>query len=117
VELIDYFDNFVEYMFRILGKGIIECTGNECPDLEELKKMNVMIAEIHEKMWTEKYRLRRGDMVYSKTNDYKLIELLDKYDIYYIYGHNGDSEIDLMFKKSMEEKINEYRGIEENNNK
>jgi hypothetical protein len=50
--------------------------------------------------------------VYAKTNDYKFIELLYKYDIYYIYGHDEDNEFDQMYKESMEEKIYEYRKIE-----
>jgi hypothetical protein len=49
--------------------------------------------------------------VYAKVNDYKLIELLDKYDIYFRYGYDKDNEIDQMYKESMKEKINEYRGI------
>jgi hypothetical protein len=51
-------------------------------------------------------------VVFTNVSDYKLIELLNKYDIYYIYGHNEDSEIDNLYKESMEKKINEYRGIE-----
>jgi hypothetical protein len=76
-----------------------------------------MIPEIYEKMWEEEDRRGRKGVVYANVSDYKLIELLEKYDIYYIYGHDEDSEIDQMYKESMEEKINEYRGIEENNNK
>jgi hypothetical protein len=60
---------------------------------------------------------RGVSVVVANASNYKLIELLDKYDIYYIYGHDEDSEIDQMYKESMEEKINEYRGIEQNNNK
>jgi uncharacterized membrane protein len=68
-------------------------------------------------MWEEENKLGRVGVVYANVNDYKLIELLEKYDVYYIWGHDENSEIDQMFKKSMKENINEYRGIEENNNK
>jgi hypothetical protein len=57
VEFLSSFENFVEYMFRKLGKDIIVCVGIECCSFEEVKKMNVMIPEIHEKMWTELLRL------------------------------------------------------------
>jgi hypothetical protein len=88
------------------------CIGIECESFEELKEMNVMIPEIHEKMWTEKDRLGYKGVVYANVSDYKLIELLDKYDIYYIGRFNEDNEFDQMYKESMEEKINESRGIE-----
>jgi hypothetical protein len=41
-----------------------------------------MIPEVHEKMWEEMDRRGRFNTVLANTNDYKLIELLDKYDIY-----------------------------------
>jgi hypothetical protein len=50
-------------------------------------------------------------MVCANASDYKVIELLDKYDIYFRYGYEEDNEIDQMYKKSMDEKINEYRGL------
>jgi hypothetical protein len=74
--------------------------------------MKVMIPEIHVKMWTEKDRFGRNGMVFANVCDYKLIELVDKYDIDYIYVHDEDNEIDEVYKECMEEKINEYRGIE-----
>jgi hypothetical protein len=37
-------------MFRKLGKDIIACVGIYSDCFEELKEMNVMIPEIHEKM-------------------------------------------------------------------
>jgi hypothetical protein len=40
------FENFIDYMFRKLGKNVIACVGIECPSFEKLKKMNVMIPEI-----------------------------------------------------------------------
>jgi hypothetical protein len=55
------FENFVEYMFRKSGKDIITCVGIECPSFEKLKKMNVMIPEIYEKMWAQ--MLRGGEWV------------------------------------------------------
>jgi hypothetical protein len=104
-------------MFRKLGKDIIACVEIECNSFKKLKEMNVIIPEIHEKMWTEKLRWEGDGMVFAKVNYYKLIELLDKYDIYYILGHDEDNELDKLYKECMEEKINEYRVIEENNNK
>jgi hypothetical protein len=50
-------------------------------------------------------------MVCANTSDYKLIGLLDKYDKYFRYGYDKDNDIDQMFKESMKDKINEYRGI------
>jgi hypothetical protein len=50
------FELFVEYMFRILDKDIIKDVGTSCVGFEKLKKMNIMIPEIHENMWTEKLR-------------------------------------------------------------
>jgi hypothetical protein len=118
VEISDNFEYFIEYMFRKLGKDIIACVGTRCDNFEKLKKMKVMISKIHEKMWEEEDRRGRGEsMVLANVSNYKLIELLDKYDIYYIYGHDEDSEIDNLYKESLEEKINEYRRIEENINK
>jgi hypothetical protein len=46
-------------------------------------------------------------MVLANASDYKLIGLLDKYDIYFRYGYEKDNEIDQMYKKGMDEKINE----------
>jgi hypothetical protein len=37
-------------MLRKLGKDIISCIGIKCDSFEELKKMNVMIPKVHEKM-------------------------------------------------------------------
>jgi hypothetical protein len=48
------YDYFVGDMFRKLGKDIIACVGLYCINFEKLKEMNVMIPEIHEKMWVEK---------------------------------------------------------------
>jgi hypothetical protein len=45
VENLSSFDGFVEYVFRNLGKDIIECVGFDCPNFEELKRMNIMIPE------------------------------------------------------------------------
>jgi hypothetical protein len=56
VEIKSNFENFVEYMFRKLGKDIIACVGIRCGSFEKLKEMNVMIPEMHEMMWEEKYR-------------------------------------------------------------
>jgi hypothetical protein len=103
-------------MFRKLGKDIISCVGRCCNGFEELKETNVMISEVYEKMWEKLDRWGCGmSMVVANASDYKFIELLDKYDIYYIWGYDEDSEIDQMHKESMDEKINKYRGINNKN--
>jgi hypothetical protein len=73
--------------------------------------MNVMIPEVHEKMWIQMDRRGSCTLVCANASDYKLIGLLNKYDIYFRYGFDKDNEIDRMFKESMKDKINEYRGI------
>jgi hypothetical protein len=50
------FENFVEYMFRKLGKDVIAYVGIWCTTFEELKEMNVMIPEVYEKVWEEEDR-------------------------------------------------------------
>jgi hypothetical protein len=54
VERLDSFEPFVEYMFRRPVKDIVRFVGIYYFSFEEMKKMNVMIPEIHEKMWTER---------------------------------------------------------------
>jgi hypothetical protein len=43
-----------------------------------------MIPEIDEKMWKEGDRWDNINIIYTKINDYKLIELLDFYYVLYI---------------------------------
>jgi hypothetical protein len=113
VEISDHFEYLIEYMFRKLGKDIIACVCTKCDNFEKLKKMNVMIPKIYEKMLEEEDRRGCTGVVYANVSDYKLIELLEKYDVYYyIYGYDENSEIDQMYKESMKQKINEYREIE-----
>jgi hypothetical protein len=50
--------------------------------------------------------------LFGNVSGYKLIELLNNYDIYYMYRHDENNKIDQMYKESMEEKTNEYRRIE-----
>jgi hypothetical protein len=102
-------ENFLEYMFRKLGKDVIACVAIYCEWFGELKEMNVMIPAIHEKMLEEK-KDRRGYIVvvYAKPNDYKLIELLSDYDILYNDEFEKDKEL---YKESIEDKVSEYRGI------
>jgi hypothetical protein len=50
VEKLSSFEDFVEYIFRMLGKEVIAYVGIVCDLFEELKEMNVMISEIKEKM-------------------------------------------------------------------
>jgi hypothetical protein len=108
VDKLGSFDNFVEYMFRKLGKDVITCVKICCDAFDELKEMNVMIPEMDEKMWEEENRWGRVGVVYATANDYKLIELLDFYYIVYIDEFKKDNE---SYKKSIEEKLSEYRGI------
>jgi hypothetical protein len=98
-------------MFRKLGEDNIVWVGVDCSGFEELKKMNVMIHEIHEKMWTEMYRPWEEDIVLADVSDYKVIELLDNYYVFYICGYDEVNEFDKLYKESIEEKINEYTGI------
>jgi hypothetical protein len=105
------FDSFVEYVFRNLGKDIIACVGFDCPNFEKLKEMNVIIPEIYERMWTEKLRLAYNSAVLADAKDYMLIELLDRYEIYYIYGHNDNNVFDQIYYKTIEDRISEYRRI------
>jgi hypothetical protein len=53
-------------------------------------------------------------IVLGNASDYKLIELLDNY--YYLYIVKDDNYKEI-YEESIKEKINEYRGIEKNNNK
>jgi hypothetical protein len=44
-------------MLRKMEKEVIACVGIYCNSFDELKEMNVMIPEVHEKMWDEEDRL------------------------------------------------------------
>jgi hypothetical protein len=109
VEISDHFEMFVEYMMEILGKDMITYVGTRCDNFEKLKELNVMIPEIYEKMWEEKKQGRK-DVVYAKADDYKLIDILDRYDVYYVYGHdsidefNENNEIDKLYLKELHKK-------------
>jgi hypothetical protein len=111
VQFLSDFENFVEDIFRVLGKDVIAFVGIRVGFLEDLKEMNVMIPEVYEKMWVQSDRQGSCTMVCANVSDYKLIGLLNKYDMYFRYGYDKDNEIDQMFKESMKDKINEYRGI------
>jgi hypothetical protein len=111
IHFLSDFENFVEVMFRMLGKDAIADVWIRIGFFEDLKEMNVMIPEIYEKMWIHSDRQGSCTMVCANTSDYKLIGLLDKYDECFRYGYDKDNEIDQMFKESMKDKINEYRRI------
>jgi hypothetical protein len=64
------FELLLEYIFRILRKDVIECVGITCDAFEELKKVNVMIPEIHEKIWTEKLKYGYNDIVLANASDF-----------------------------------------------
>jgi hypothetical protein len=53
IKFLSDFENFVEYMFRALGKDVIASVGIRVGFFDDLKEMNVMIPEIYEKMWIE----------------------------------------------------------------
>jgi hypothetical protein len=116
VEVTDHFEEFVEYMIGKLGKDIITCVGMKCDNFEKVKEMDRMIPEIHEKMWKENIWGHK-DVIYTKTKDYKLINILDRYDTYYVYGrdsidgNNENNEIQQLYLKDLDMKIDEYRGI------
>jgi hypothetical protein len=111
IQFLSEFEKFVEYMFRNLGKDVFTFIGIRIGYFEDLKEMNVMIPEIYEKMWIQSDRQGSCTIIYTNVIDYKLIILLDKYDIYFRYGYDKDNEIDRMFK----DKINEYRQKENRN--
>jgi hypothetical protein len=108
VDKLGSFDDFVEYMFRKLGKDAIPCVGICCDAFEEVKEMNVMIPKMYEKMWIQTDRQGSCTMVCAKANDYNPIQLLDFYYIVYIDEFKKDNEL---YKEGIEEKISEYRGI------
>jgi hypothetical protein len=88
VEIRDHFEEFVEYMMEKLGKDMIIYVGTRCDNFEKLKELNTMIPEIYEKMWEENKQTHKN-VVYAKADDYKLIEILDRYDVYYVYGRDS----------------------------
>jgi hypothetical protein len=71
-----------------------------------------MIPEIHEKMWAEKDRWGHENVGYTNATDYKLIQLLQNYSNLYTFG---DDEYKNKCKEIIEEKIDEYRGIDNTN--
>jgi hypothetical protein len=108
VEHLDEFEYFVEYMFRKLGKDVIAYVGISIGFFEDLKEMNVMIPEIKEKMWEVRERYGWYSVILAKANDYKLIELLSDYDILF---NDEDEKDEELYTKSINDKISEYRGI------
>jgi hypothetical protein len=102
---------FIEDMFRKLGKDIIAYVGLYCINFKKLKKMNVMIPEIHEKMWEEKDKMGHEGVVYTNESYYKLIQLLQDYSN--LYTHTiGDAEYKDKSKELIEEKIDKYRRVD-----
>jgi hypothetical protein len=65
---------------------------------------------MYEKIWRERLRWWYDDIVLTKGNDYKLIDLLDCYYSLYTFDNYDHNE---MYKNYIEETLNEYRG---NNN-
>jgi hypothetical protein len=67
----------------MLGKDVIASVGIRIGYFEDLKEMNVMIPEVYEKMWVLSDGQGSCTMVCANASDYKLIGLLDKYDVYF----------------------------------
>jgi hypothetical protein len=78
IQFLSDFENFVEYMFRVLGKDVIAYVGIRVGFFEDLKEMNVMIPEVYEKRWMESDRRGSCIMVCANASYYKLIGLLNK---------------------------------------
>jgi hypothetical protein len=111
VEKLSDFEDFVEYIFRILGKVVIAYVGIVCDWFEELKEINVMIPEIKEKMWEEVDRFGHLGLVCAKPEDYKLTELLFYYDYLYNDDFKKDEGDEESYEENIKDKISEYRGI------
>jgi hypothetical protein len=112
VEKIGDFESFVQYIFRKLGKDVIAYIGICIGYFDDLKEMNVMIPEIKEKMWELSQKYGRYNIVLAKVNDYKLIELLNDYDMLFFDDDEHDEEV---HTKYINDKISEYRGINNEN--
>jgi hypothetical protein len=56
----------LEYMFSILRKDINRCVGTICHAFEELKRINLMIPEMDEKMSMEMLRLWNSEILLTK---------------------------------------------------
>jgi hypothetical protein len=116
VEIRDHFEVFVEYMIEKLGKDMITCVGARCDEFKKLKELNVMISEIYEKMWEENKQGRK-DVVHAKADDYNLIDILNRFAVYYVYGRDSidgideNNEIQQLYLMELDRKINEYRGL------
>jgi hypothetical protein len=108
VEKLCSFEDFVEYMFRKLGKDVIAYVGISIGYFDDLKEMNVVISEIKEKMWEIPQKYGHYKITLAKANDYKLIELLSDYKLLYIDKFEKDEE---SYEESIKDKISEYRGI------
>jgi hypothetical protein len=93
VEHVDLFEYFVEYMFRMLGKDAITYVGISVGFFDDLKNMDVVIFEIKEKMWEVPEKNGRYKITLIKANDYKLIELLNDYDILFNDEDEKDEEV------------------------
>jgi hypothetical protein len=109
VEQVDAFEHFIEYMFRALGKDVIAYVGICVGFFDDLKEMDVLIPEIKEKMWEVPEKNGRYKITLAKANDYKLIELLNDYDIFFFDEY--DEYDDEAYTRDINKKISEYRGI------
>jgi hypothetical protein len=108
VEQVDVFEYFVEHMFRVFGKDVITYVGICVGFFDDLKEMYVVIPEIKEKMWEVPYKYGHFKIALAKANDYKLIELLNDYDMLFLDDDESDGEA---YTRRINDKISEYRGI------
>jgi hypothetical protein len=65
----------------VLWKDVIAYVGISVSFFDDLKKIDVVIPEIKEKMWELSQKYGRYKITLAKANDYKLIELLSDYDM------------------------------------
>jgi hypothetical protein len=108
VEHVDAFEYFVEHMFKLSGKDVITYVGIIVGFFDDLKNMDDVIPEIKEKMWEVPHKYGHFKITLAKANDYKLIELLNDYDMLFFNDDEPDGEA---YTRSINDKISEYRGI------
>jgi hypothetical protein len=108
VEQVDAFEYFVEHMFRMLEKDVITYVGIIVGFFDDLKEMDVVIPEIKEKMLDVPHKYGHFKITLANVNNYKLIELLNDYDLLFFDDDEHDEEA---YTRRINDKISEYRGI------
>jgi hypothetical protein len=97
-------------MFRAFGNDVITYVGIVIGFFDDLKEMDVMIPEIKEKMWEVLEKNGRYKITLAKVNDYKLIELLNDYDMLF-FDDDDDVPNEEAYTRDINNKFSEYRGI------